>query len=320
VRIACIGECMIEMAGASGLPGEVRLGFGGDTLNSAIYLTRLLGNQDHSVHFVTRLGGDPYSYHMENAWRKEGLNNQYVEHVAGRQTGLYAIDVDSAGERHFTYWRSEAPARELFEGEEGAGLIEKLFSFDAILYSGITLAVLFPESRKRLLKLAGRMKAAGRLVAYDTNYREQLWREGDAPKINRIALNNATVALPSLEDLEGIFSKRETVAQWRLFLEEFSIPEVALKCGGESLDLFSDSHWRRLPLEKDRHPVDTTAAGDSFNAGYLAARSRGEGALEASHQAHALGRAVVAHPGAIIPIDAMPQNDLSSINGEKQHG
>ena len=52
--------------------------------------------------------------------------------------------------------------------------------------------------------------------------------------------------------------------------------------------------------------VDTTAAGDSFAAAYLAARLRGAAPAEAARAGHALAGAVVRHPGAIIPRDAMP--------------
>ena len=46
---------------------------------------------------------------------------------------------------------------------------------------------------------------------------------------------------------------------------------------------------------------DTTAAGDSFNAGYLAGRSRGLPAQEAALLGHRLAARVIGYRGAIIP-------------------
>jgi 2-dehydro-3-deoxygluconokinase len=52
--------------------------------------------------------------------------------------------------------------------------------------------------------------------------------------------------------------------------------------------------------------VDTTAAGDSFAAAYLAARLAGVDSTAAARAGHQLARTVVQHPGAIIPRAAMP--------------
>ena len=52
-------------------------------------------------------------------------------------------------------------------------------------------------------------------------------------------------------------------------------------------------------------PVDTTAAGDSFNAGYLAARFGGAGSEDAAKNGSRLAATVVQHRGAIIPREAM---------------
>jgi 2-dehydro-3-deoxygluconokinase len=54
--------------------------------------------------------------------------------------------------------------------------------------------------------------------------------------------------------------------------------------------------------------VDTTAAGDSFAAAYIAARLAGADPIAAAEAGHRLAGVVVCHPGAIIPRAAMPAN------------
>jgi 2-dehydro-3-deoxygluconokinase len=56
--------------------------------------------------------------------------------------------------------------------------------------------------------------------------------------------------------------------------------------------------------------VDTTGAGDAFNAAYLLARLRASGVREAVVAARKLSAVVVQHPGAIIARPAMPEPGL----------
>ena len=66
-RVACIGECMLELCG--GDLSAMTLSYGGDTLNTTVYLARL----GVDVDYVTALGDDPYSDWMIEQWRAEGI-------------------------------------------------------------------------------------------------------------------------------------------------------------------------------------------------------------------------------------------------------
>ena len=63
--------------------------------------------------------------------------------------------------------------------------------------------------------------------------------------------------------------------------------------------------------------VDTTAAGDSFAAAYIAARLAGAEPVEAARAGHRLAGVVVCHPGAIIPRAAMPPGLISTATSRK---
>jgi len=84
-RIACIGECMIELFEDAGTgPATMRRTYGGDTLNSAVYLARELAAGQARVHYVTVLGDDPYSTEMLEGWAAEGIDNSLTERLPGR--------------------------------------------------------------------------------------------------------------------------------------------------------------------------------------------------------------------------------------------
>jgi 2-dehydro-3-deoxygluconokinase len=277
--------------------------YGGDTLNTAVYLARLLAGSRIAVHYVTRLGEDRLSQWMIDGWQAEGIDCSLVERIAGRLPGLYMIDTDEKGERSFTYWRGEAPARELFARSSD---IAKLASIEALYVSGITLAILSDAGRASLLALMQRRKEAGGLVAFDTNYRPRLWRDRAAarPWFEQ-AIAASTVSLPSSEDLASIFDEAPAPEHWLDRLARMGASEIVLKTGGEAVWTLAETGRGTIPLQRFDNPLDTTGAGDSFNAGYLASRLTGKDVGASVAAAHRLASRVVQFPGAIIPRRAM---------------
>ena len=146
LNIALIGECMIELLHEG---DNFRQGFGGDTLNTAVYLSRLSANKGVTVNYVTALGQDNISQDMIDSWNAEGVNTQFVQRSETKQPGLYMVETDDTGERSFIYWRSDAAAKFWLEtaSEE---LIDQLVAQDAIYLSGISVAILSPASREKL--------------------------------------------------------------------------------------------------------------------------------------------------------------------------
>src|SRR5262245_6931327 len=103
VRVASIGECMIELSEHP--DWRITRAFGGDTLNTSVYLARL----GVPVDYLTALGDDAWSEEMLAAWRAEGIGTDAVVRLQGRMPGLYIIQTDPRGERRFSYWRDRAP-------------------------------------------------------------------------------------------------------------------------------------------------------------------------------------------------------------------
>ncbi len=304
LRIASIGECMIELsetAGAAQQSGAMQRTFGGDTLNTAVYLARSLDNAPGEVHYVTALGDDPFSAEMLAAWKREGLKTGQVFRLAGRLPGLYIIRTDAAGERTFHYWRSAAAARELFRAEQAESLAASLSGFDLVYLSGITLGILDTESRDRLFALLEALKHAGCRIAFDTNYRPRLWhsRAEAQAAVSRV-LGLAALALPTFDDEAALFGD-ETAEATAARLHGLGVEEVVVKCGAEPCLISRDGRHNRVAGERVAKPLDTTAAGDSFNGAYLAARLTDETPEAAAAAAHRLAARVIATKGAIIP-------------------
>lgn len=303
--IASIGECMIELAASRGGERLYERRYGGDTLNTAVYLARLLQGHPIRVRYATRLGQDPLSRWMVDSWEAEGIDCGLVETVEGRLPGLYMIDTDARGERSFTYWRGEAPVRELFASEDDT-ILAALETVDALYTSGITLAILSERGREALIGVMLRRKRAGVIVAFDTNYRARLWPDvARARPWFEAAISASTVCLPSIEDLEKIFDQTSPPDEWLSRLSDLGAGEAALKCGGDAVWTSHEEEMAPITLERFPDPVDTTGAGDSFNAGYLAGRLLGRSVPESVIEGHRLASRVVQFPGAIIPREAI---------------
>jgi 2-dehydro-3-deoxygluconokinase len=303
LRVASIGECMIELSHRS--PSELHLGFGGDTLNFAVYFARLTRGQDVRVDYVSALGDDSYSDAMIAMWQAEDVGTGLVARLAGRLPGLYTIRTDARGERSFTYWRSASAARALLQDGRAERLLAELSGFDLLYLSGVTLSILDGEQRQALLAIADVLRERGGRVAFDSNYRPVGWPDAaTARAVFDEMLTRADIALPTLDDdqrLFGVADAREAADR----LHHLGVAEVVAKRGAAGCFLSSAAFTGEAPPTLVAEVVDSTAAGDSFNAGYLAARLLGAESQAAARLGGALAARVIAHPGAIIPASAM---------------
>ncbi|MCL6283268.1 sugar kinase [Ruegeria sp. 2012CJ41-6] len=300
-RQACIGEVMIELA--SDPQGQIRLGIAGDTYNTAVYLKRLLPNADTPVSYLTALGADRFSARILADMAAHGIDATHIEQRADKSPGLYAIDTDEAGERSFTYWRSDSAARTLFSAPCKV-TPDVLDQFDLVYLSAITLAVLPVSVRVLLAERIDRFRAAGGWFAFDSNYRPTLWEDCDTARDWTMRYwSLADLALPSVDDEMALFGESSEDAVLAR-LAAAGVTRGALKRGAEGPLSLAD---RTVPdgLARVARVIDSTAAGDSFNAGYLAAIASGCSDHEAMRRGHNLAARVIAHRGAIIPIDAM---------------
>lgn len=304
-RIACIGECMIELfEDTAAGPGTMRRTWGGDTLNSAVYMARELAGAEARVHYVTLLGDDPYSAGMMDGWAAEGVDTSLTERLPGALPGLYMIRVDERGEREFLYWRDRAAARGLFVNGDASATLAALAEFDWLYFSGITLAILGGEGRERLFDLCARVRERGGDVAFDTNYRPRLWPDADeARAVIGQAWRHASVALPTFDDEAALFGDADAMATVER-LRAAGCREIAVKQGPAPCLLAAEGNLAEVPARQVARMVDSTAAGDSFNAAYIAARIRGQSPLAAVEAGHALASRVIGWRGAIIPADS----------------
>ncbi len=295
-RAICVGEVLIELA--RGADGTFALACGGDVFNTAIYLARA----GIDVAFASALGDDPYSDSVLALAAAEGVSSNLVLRVPGRLPALCMIENGPGGERAMRNWGDGAPARELFELPDWMRIAEGLAAARLIYFTGITLSLYSNNGLGRLFAVLEVARQQGAKVAFDGNFRPRGWK-GDLQRTRTVfieALKRVDVALPTFDDeavLWGDPSPEATVAR----LQAFGIGEIVVKNGPNSALVATAGSQEFVPVPEVLVPVDATAAGDGFNAGYLAARLAGGDPAQAAGAAHRLAGNVIRHPGALMP-------------------
>jgi 2-dehydro-3-deoxygluconokinase len=307
--VACIGECMIELKQAQG--GLYSRGYGGDTLNTAVYLARL----GVDVEYITALGNDPMSDEMIAGWAAEGVGIRRVARLRGKLPGLYMIQTDEDGERRFFHWRESAAARSLMDLPETEEILNSLASYQVVYLSAITLSIYGEQGRAKLIGALHRARKQAARIIFDTNFRARGWPDPDVARaVFDEAFAASDIVLASTEDLLPLYpyeSDDQLIGRIRC-------SEAVLKLlRPASIVRFEGVSEEVRPEPLTQPVVDTTAAGDSFSAAYIAARLAGAAPVEAARAGHRLAGVVVCHSGAIIPRSAMPAGNPPTLPPHK---
>lgn len=296
-RILCIGECMAELAPLDA-PGDYRLGFAGDSFNTAWYLRQLRSGLE--VAYLSAIGHDAISDRMQTFMAEAGIDTDHVARVPGRSVGLYMISL-SRGERSFSYWRDTSAARLL---AEDAGALDRAMSgADLVYFSGITLAILSAEARGRLLRALARARAGGATIAFDPNLRPRLWPDPAAMcAAIRQGAAVSDVILPSFEDEAAHFGDADPRATAERYAGA-GAGTVVVKNGPDPVHVLHEGTRREVAVARVPRVVDTTSAGDSFNAGFLADWGSATPMEERIARASAVAAQVIGARGALVRLD-----------------
>lgn len=304
VQFAAIGECMIELAPQSAGSEVYNLNFAGDTYNTSVYLRRLTTSDQAQVNYFTAVGQEPYSEKMLAAMQAEDIQTQHIQRHADRQAGLYLIDYAEDGEREFTYYRQHSAARHLLLGEPGLQTLNALEQMDILYFTGISLAIWqLAPSWDRFESLLTKAKAQGKQIIFDSNIRLRLWQDkAQAKTCLQRFLPYCSCVLSTWEDEQLLFedtSAEETLSR----LQTYDIPQIVLKRGAQDCLAVEKGETTTIPCPPVNNVVDTTGAGDAFNAGIIAGLIQKQTLPQACEMAHIIAGKVIQHPGAVIHLN-----------------
>ncbi|MEY8097120.1 sugar kinase [Falsihalocynthiibacter sp. S25ZX9] len=292
-----IGEAMIELAVVG--PDTYRRGFAGDTFNTAWYLAKTVPEAWKTSYF-TGVGSDSASQEMRAFGAAANIDMSFARDVAGKTVGLYMIHLDN-GERSFSYWRSDSAARQM-AGDQNT-LRTAFASADVLFFSGITMAVILPEHRDTFLSELAYARKAGKTIVYDPNQRLRLWTDqAEMVAVNTKAAQVSDIVLPSFDE-EQLFNGDETPEATIARYQSLGVKTVVVKNGAASViaQTLGGTPLTIAPNIID-NVVDSTAAGDSFNAGFCASYFTGGTLSDAIKAGASLAGQVVQAHGALVAL------------------
>jgi 2-dehydro-3-deoxygluconokinase len=287
-KILCIGEVMLEMADQGN--GLYKKGFAGDTFNVAHYLNVVTGGRIRAD-YLTVVGNDAVSEACLEFLENKGVKTTKCLRDQGLTIGLFILSNDPNGEKKYSYWRSQSAVRHLFDQAQD------LMGYDLVYLSGITAAI--TENKSNLTLSVTTAKHQGAQIAYDFNHRVLLWKRDEACDFARRLLPQIDIVKISDEELEYLYPGK-SVSDFSI---EYPQAEWVLTCGGDKGEVWKNGQLlARQKFKAVSEVVDSSAAGDSFIATYIAEKLAGASALEGLKRGHAVSSQVVCGKGSIVPI------------------
>jgi 2-dehydro-3-deoxygluconokinase len=296
MKILSIGECMAEFSPDEQL-GKFNLGFAGDTFNTAWYIAN--NHADVNSAYFSKVGDDELSDQMLKFMSDNQVDTRYITTVAGSTIGLYLISLVN-GERTFSYWRNKSAATFLGQNVDDVGNAMK--KQDMIYFSGITLAILDHNSRKNLFSCLKSARRAGKKIAFDPNLRPKLWNDKkEMCDVIMAGANLSDIILPSFEDEATWFSDADPLSTLARY-QNVGAETVVVKNAGDPVSFWSQHGTGTYLVESVEKIIDSTAAGDSFNAEILVGLLREIPLADAINNAANLAKKVLMGQGALVKI------------------
>ena len=281
---------------------NIKINFGGDTYNSAVYFSRLTNNKTNTF-YSTALGKDNFSKKMISRFKNENIKCDYIRTDGENPPGLYSIEINEKGERSFSYWRDQSPSKYIFLGSKGKKLVKDINNADVFYYTGISAGILDEKQRKDLIKIGSTATICG----FDFNYRSQLHYNKKVSQLLFNEINNRVdIHFVSFDDARELFKIKNPLEIFEIINEKKNLILIRYK---NSIIFKNKQQEIKTVTVPHGEVVDTTAAGDAFNGSFLAIMNNNKNVPVEENIliSHSVTREVIKHRGAIISKNKMPK-------------
>lgn len=248
--LLCIGEILADMIGEekNGIVTYERKA-GGAPFNVACALNKF----GAEVKFVGSVGDDLIGRFLIKYASDLGMDTTYIHQNTDRNTTLAFVELNEEGDRDFCFYRKNTADYCMPEVTD-----QLIKSADIVCIGSLMLAD--KKCVEYALDIIDRAHSMGKTVAFDVNYRTDIYRDKDSAVITyKKILAKADIVKFSEDEVET-------------FTEEYvgSLCDklVLITLGKEGSEWRYNGKRGQVPTITVK-PVDTTGAGDAFFAGAL---------------------------------------------------
>ncbi|MDO4616347.1 MAG: carbohydrate kinase family protein [Lachnospiraceae bacterium] len=266
------------------LPMEsITLSVGGDAANEAAVLSWL----GKKVQLETVIGMDRAGQFLKEYFAEKQILLQDRVWQKDLRTGINVVLVDAQGDRHFltdpgASLRALAPEH-----------IDRHFPACAKIVCFASIFVFPKMGKEELLQLFTEIKKQGKLLCADLTKRKNQETLEEMKEVFALV----DYLFPNDEEAMLLSGTDSVEAAADAFFRA-GCAHVILKCGSRGCYIRSEEYTGYLAPEHVYVPVDTTGAGDSFAAGFLAGLAEGRTLLECAALGNVCGGRAVQVPGA----------------------
>ena len=295
INVCSIGEAMIEISNIKN--SLYNQSFAGDTLNFCNYLDKKKLN----AFFLSAIGKSEINKSLLNFVRSKKISTKYIKQINQFELGLYLIKNKDNGEKQFFYWRDESAAKQYFNNIDFLNLYKELKNFDYIYFSGITLSIIHISKLNNFIKLLKLLKSKKIKIVFDFNIRPSRWNKKNLNIFLDSVLKFVDICFLSGEDM-NYWKNKNNIKSYEQIVRKYKLKHSIFRKNAKFTYVFLNKTryvFRNKLLKK---VVDTSGAGDGFNAAYLSNFIVNNDPVLALKAGSSLGSKIVMKKGAIVDV------------------
>ena len=295
INVCSIGEAMIEISNIKN--SLYNQSFAGDTLNFCNYLDKKKLN----AFFLSAIGKSEINQSLLDFVKSKNISTKYIKQINQFEIGLYLIKNKDNGEKQFFYWRDESAAKQYFNNIDFLNLYKELKNFDYIYFSGITLSIIHISKLNNFIKLLKLLKSKKIKIVFDFNIRPSRWNKKNLNIFLDSVLKFVDICFLSGEDM-NYWKNKNNIKSYEQIVRKYKLKHSIFRKNAKFTYVFLNKTRYVFKNKLLKKVVDTSGAGDGFNAAYLSNFIVNNDPVLALKAGSSLGSKIVMKKGAIVDV------------------